>query len=209
MEASPFAASSTSLYLICDGETCRDRGLPYEDFFAGAIAGGAGMIQYRHKNIPEPEYEKNLLRLVKVCEGSQVTLIVNDHAQIAEKFSLPLHLGQGDALPRDLRVPYGRSTHNFAELAIALAAEPPPGYIALGTMFPSTVKPDVIPARDRVDEYLKRTALPLVLIGGITADNVRFLPRSPKIFYAVISDAFRFGATKEGIEKYVKAWPRA
>jgi thiamine-phosphate pyrophosphorylase len=209
MEASPFAAVKTSLYLICDGETCEAHGLSCEDFITGAVAGGAGMVQYRHKNISPAQYGKNLLNLKKICEGSKVTLIVNDHADIAEKFSLALHLGQGDVLPQNLTVPYGRSTHNFEELGLALAANPAPGYIALGTMFPSAVKPDVISARALVDEYLKRTALPVVLIGGITADNVNLLPQSPRISYAVISDAFRFGATKAGIEKYVRTWNSA
>lgn len=174
----------------------------------GALDGGACYIQYRHKNISAAAYEENLLRLLKICEGTAAVLIVNDHATLAEKLSLPLHLGQGDFLPPDLKVLYGRSTHNTAELETALAAEPLPGYIALGTMFSSPTKPDIAPARNLVDEYLEATDLPLVLIGGITRENVSQLKRAPRIFYAVIGDAFRFGATRSGIAKYVESWPR-
>lgn len=207
MQASPFAAPPTSLYLICDGETCEKHGLPVENFLAAAVAGGAGLVQYRHKNIDAQAYAVNLARLSEIVKGTPATLIVNDHAALAEKFSLPLHLGQGDLLPRDLKIPYGRSTHNFEELNLALAAKPAPGYIALGTMFPSPTKPDVAQARVLVDEYLRKTELPLVLIGGITCENVALLPASPRIFYAVIGDAFRFGANAGGIRKYVADWP--
>lgn len=208
MQASPFTAPLTSLYLICDGESCARQGILLKDFIAGAVLGGAGLIQYRHKNISAAAYEENLVSLLEITKGTKATLLVNDHAAIAEKFSLPLHLGQGDVLPHETGVFYGRSTHNLEELAHALAAHPPPGYIALGTMFRSPTKPDIEPARPLVKAYLERTDLPLVLIGGITRDTVSELPQSPRIFYAVIGDAFRFGATRSGIEKYVALWPR-
>jgi len=208
MQSSPFAAAPTSLYLICDGETSIRQGISVADFVSGAVSGGAGLIQYRHKNISAAAYEENLLRLMKICEGTRAVLVVNDHAALAEKFSLTLHLGQGDALPPDLRVLYGRSTHNTAELATALAAKPAPGYIALGTMFPSPTKPGIQTAQNFVEEFLGRVDLPLVLIGGITSENVSQLPQSPRIFYAVIGDAFRFGATQAGIAAYVESWRR-
>jgi thiamine monophosphate synthase len=98
MQSSPFAAAPTSLYLICDGGACNAHNLRIEDFMTGALDGGACYVQYRHKNISAAAYEENLLRLIKICEGTAAVLIVNDHATLAEKFSLPLHLGQGECL---------------------------------------------------------------------------------------------------------------
>ncbi len=89
---------------------------------------------------------------------------------------------------------------------MALAAKPAPDYIALGTMFPSGTKTDVATNRDLVQEYIRLTDLPLVLIGGITLDNVVELPRSERIYYAVIGDAFRFGNMPADIEKYARAF---
>jgi len=209
MDASGILSANQSLYLICDGETCEKRGIPLADFVTGAINGDCKTIQYRHKGISARQYETNLLPLVELCRSAGTSLIVNDHAALAEKYALPLHLGQEDVLPPQLTVPYGRSTHGFAELALALKADPSPTYIALGTMFPSPTKPDVATNRHLVAEYLTRTSLPLVLIGGITLDNVHELPRSERIFYAVIGDAFRFGATKAGIEKYADYFAHA
>jgi thiamine-phosphate diphosphorylase len=135
---------------------------------------------------------------------SSATLIVNDHAEIAIRHNLPLHLGQDDTLPPELPVPYGRSTHSLGELDDALSCTPPPAYIALGTMFASRTKPDVATNRHLVAEYLQRTSLPLVLIGGITLDNVGQLPKEERVYYAVISDVFRYGATPTAIAEYVR-----
>ncbi len=193
-----------ALYLICDGQTCGTRGIALSDFVAAALEGDCQLIQYRHKNISAREYEQNLLPLAALCREAGANLIVNDHADLAEKHALPLHLGQDDFLPRDLSVAYGRSTHSLAELAKALEAKPAPTYFALGTMFPSPTKPDVATNRHLIAEYRERASLPLVLIGGITLDNMRELPQSETIFYAVISDVFRFGATNSAIKKYVR-----
>ncbi len=206
MHASGILSEGHHLYLICDGETCAKRGITLADFVTGATQGGCRTIQYRHKGISAREYEANLLPLVDICRAAGTSLVVNDHAALAEKHALPLHLGQEDALPAGLSVPYGRSTHGFDELALALAAEPKPAYIALGTMFPSPTKPDVATNRHLVAEYLTRASLPLVLIGGITLENVHELPNHKRVYYAVIGDAFRFGAKKADIEKYVQNW---
>lgn len=194
------------LYLICDGETCEKHGIAPYDFVRAALAGGCQTIQYRHKNISPGAYQKNLQPMLRLLPGSGAALIVNDHAGIAGEFALPLHLGQHDILPPDLRVPYGRSTHSLAELKIALSAQPSPDYVALGTMFASGTKPEVATNRHLIDAYRDTTDLPLVLIGGITLDNVRQLPSSVRIYYAIIGDAFRFGNKPEDITKYAESW---
>jgi len=193
-----------ALYLICDGETCTRHGITLADFVAGAVAGGATLIQYRHKGISPSAYERNLSEILPLAQSA--ILIVNDHAEIAERLRLPLHLGQDDALPPQLTVHYGRSTHSLVELESALAATPPPAYIALGAMFASATKPDVATNRHLIAEYLTRTSLPLILIGGITLENARTLPRSERISYAIIGDAFRYGATSRAVQLYVEEW---
>lgn len=190
------------LYLICDGETCERHGIQPGDFVRAATGAGAKILQYRHKGISPQQYEANLQQLLAHCEES--TLIINDHAEIAARYHLPLHLGQADPLPRELPVPYGRSTHSLAELNYALGCNPAPVYVALGTMFASGTKPNVATNRSLISEYRAHTSLPLVLIGGITLDNVRELPRAENIYYAVIGDAFRYGATLNGIAEFVR-----
>lgn len=204
MGASKILSAADRLYLICDGETCKKNGLAPADFVAAAGDAGALTIQYRHKGISATEYEREIANLLD--RHLTLTLIVNDFAEVAQRYALPVHLGQEDPIPEELTVPYGRSTHNLGELDLALAATPKPDYVALGTMFPSSTKPGVGSNRALVETYLDLTPLPLVLIGGITLENRPQLPSAERIYYAVISDAFRFGASAAGIAKYVRAW---
>ena len=85
-----------------------------------------------------------------------------------------LHLGQEDLVDADLaeirsaRLTLGISTHDDEELETALRARP--DYIALGPIFPTTLKsmrfaPQGIP---KISEWKKRIGtIPLVAIGGI------------------------------------------
>lgn len=201
-----------NLYLICDGETCAKHNLPLVDFFRAASEAGVKTIQYRHKGIIPTDYEANLVELIPVAKKYRVGLIVNDYAALAQKYLLPAHLGQDDALPPKFNLAYGRSTHNIEEVKAALDVNPPPHYLALGAIFSSATKPGVVSCRNALKQALDILTLPLVLIGGITLDNVSELPASSKIFYAVISDAFRFGESGDAIRKYVEtfaAWSPA
>ncbi len=89
-----------------------------------------------------------------------------------------LHLGQEDLVDADLAaireagLTLGISTHDDEELATALRAKP--DYIALGPIFPTTLKsmrfaPQGIP---KITEWKKRIgAIPLVAIGGIKLEQ--------------------------------------
>jgi len=108
---------------------------------------------------------------------------------------LHLHLGQEDLAEADLGaireagLTLGISTHDDDELATALRAKP--DYIALGPIFPTTLKsmrfaPQGIP---KITEWKKRVGdIPLIAIGGIK------LEQAPEIFaagadsIAVVSD---------------------
>ncbi|HRP69323.1 MAG TPA: thiamine phosphate synthase [Turneriella sp.] len=209
MMANLFKNAPSSLYLIMDGEACAARGIALDDFLVGALEGGAWLIQYRHKNIDTELYEKNLQRFLPLCVQHHTHLIVNDHAALAEKFNLPLHIGQEDFLPPNLSVPYGRSIHNMDELSTVLSAQPAASYIALGSMFTSPTKPEVKPMRAIAPMVLEEIEVPLVLIGGISLDNASRLPRSERVFYAIITDTFRFGSTRADIRRYVESWHRS
>lgn len=206
MSANLFAKTKTALYLIMDAEACAARGIKLHDFFQGAVDGGVGIIQYRHKNVGVDLYEKNLQEFFGECKKRKITLILNDHATLAEKYGLPLHIGQTDFLPPNLAVPYGRSVHSMDELSVALSGNPKPSYIALGSMFVSATKPELPPVRVLAPIVLEKIDIPLVLIGGISLENASRLPHSNRVFYAIIGDAFRFGATRNGIERYVQSW---
>ncbi len=157
---------------------------------------GVGTIQLRAKGLDDSEALQTVTDALEVIKGTPAKLVVNDYWRAAIVAGAKhLHLGQEDLADADLKairdagLTLGLSTHDDEELETALRAKP--DYIALGPIFPTTLKsmrfaPQGIP---RITEWKKRVdALPLVAIGGIK------LEQAPEIFaagadsIAVVSD---------------------
>src|SRR5437764_5875290 len=106
-----------------------------------------------------------------------------------------MQLGQADLVEavlnaiREAGLTLWRSTHDDAELEIALAARP--DYIALGPIFPTTLKsmrfaPQGIP---KITEWKKRVGdIPLVAIGGIKLEQAAEIFAAGADSIAVVSD---------------------
>jgi thiamine-phosphate pyrophosphorylase len=122
--------------------------------------------------------------------------VVNDYWRAAVVAGARhLHLGQEDLADADLNairdagLTLGLSTHDDAELETALRARP--DYIALGPIFPTTLKsmrfaPQGIP---KITEWKKRVgSLPLVAIGGIKLEQAREIFSAGADSIAVVSD---------------------
>jgi thiamine-phosphate pyrophosphorylase len=157
---------------------------------------GVGTIQLRAKGLNDSEALQNVSDALEVIKGTHAKLVVNDYWRAAIVAGAKhLHLGQEDLADADLAaireagLTLGISTHDDAELETALRAKP--DYIALGPIFPTTLKsmrfaPQGIP---KITEWKKRIGdIPLVAIGGIK------LEQAPEIFaagadsIAVVSD---------------------
>jgi thiamine-phosphate pyrophosphorylase len=143
-----------------------------------ALQGGAEMIQLREKTWPSGTLLPVATRLLARCRAAGVPFIVNDRVDLAVAVDADgVHLGQDDlpaAAARALLGPgkiLGLSTHSETQAAAAQAAGA--DYVAVGSMFPTTSKPEfqlVGPALARKVRPLVR--VPLIGIGGITPDNV-------------------------------------
>ncbi len=106
-----------------------------------------------------------------------------------------IHLGQEDLATADLKairragLKLGISTHDEAELARALEAEP--DYIALGPIYPTILKkmkfaPQGLP---RIGEWKKKIGkIPLVAIGGITLERAEGVLAAGADSAAVVTD---------------------
>jgi len=80
----------------------------------------------------------------------------------------------------------GRSTHSLAQAREA--RDDGASYIAVGSMFPSSTKPDFqLVGPELVRTIRPETALPIIGIGGITPDNVAPVIRAGADGVAVIS----------------------
>ena len=161
-----------------------------------AIAGGAGAIQYRNKTAAPALRKQQAAQLARVCFGRGVLLIVNDDVALARAVDAHgVHLGEDDggvAAARALvgdKMMIGVSCYNDLARARRLVAEGA-DYVAFGSFFPSQVKPDARRAEMSILAHATTLGVPVVAIGGITADNARDVIASGADAVAVISAVF-------------------
>ena len=160
---------------------------------------GVGTIQLRAKGLGEAEALQTVRDALEMTKGTEAKLVVNDYWRAAIGAGAKhLHLGQedlADLAEADLKairragLTLGLSTHDDAELETALKAQP--DYIALGPIFPTTLKsmrfaPQGIP---KITEWKKRIGtIPLVAIGGIKLEQAREIFAAGADSIAVVSD---------------------
>ena len=157
---------------------------------------GAGTIQLRAKNLSESDALQTIMDALEVIRGTPAKLVVNDYwrAAIIAKAE-HLHLGQEDLAGADLKairaagLTLGISTHDDEELATALRANP--DYIALGPIFPTTLKSMRFAPQGvaKITKWKQRIGdIPLVAIGGIKLEQAREIFAAGADSIAVVSD---------------------
>jgi thiamine-phosphate pyrophosphorylase len=157
---------------------------------------GAGTIQLRAKNLDDSQALQMVSDALEVIKGTPAKLVVNDYWRAAiVAGARHLHLGQEDLAEADLAaireagLTLGLSTHDDSELETALRAKP--DYIALGPIFPTTLKsmrfaPQGIP---KITEWKRRIgSIPLVAIGGIKLEQASAIFAAGADSIAVVSD---------------------
>ena len=157
---------------------------------------GAGTIQLRAKNLSESDALQTIMDALEIIRGTPAKLVVNDYwrAAIIAKAG-HLHLGQEDLAGADLKairaagLTLGISTHDDEELETALRANP--DYIALGPIFPTTLKSMRFAPQGiaKITEWKQRIGnIPLVAIGGIKLEQAREIFAAGADSIAVVSD---------------------
>ena len=180
--------------------------MPYPDRFYPVVDSVAwvarlallevGTIQLRAKGLDAAEALQTVRDALEVIRGTNAKLVVNDYWRAAIVAGAKhLHLGQEDLADADLKairnagLTLGISTHDDEELETALRAKP--DYIALGPIFPTTLKsmrfaPQGIP---KITEWKKRIGdIPLVAIGGIKLEHAAEIFAAGADSIAVVSD---------------------
>ena len=157
---------------------------------------GAGTVQLRAKDLDDAEALQTVRDALEVIRGTDTKLVVNDYWRAAIKAGAKhLHLGQEDLADADLKairkagLTLGISTHDEQELATALAAKP--DYIALGPIFPTTLKSMRFAPQGiaKIAEWKQRIGdIPLVAIGGIKLEHAREIFAAGADSIAVVSD---------------------
>ena len=149
------------------------------DLARAALDGGADTIQYRRKNGPTLLMLNEAIAICEVCRRRKVPLVVNDRADVALfADAAGVHVGHEDlpiALARDLLGP-GRTIGGSAYDANEAGACHREGadYVGIGPVFVTTSKPDAGPVLGLagLTHAVRAVNLPLIAIGGITAENL-------------------------------------
>jgi thiamine-phosphate pyrophosphorylase len=197
-----------------------DRFYPVVDsvaWVARLTALGVGTIQLRAKNLDDAQALQIVRDALAVTRGTRTKLVVNDYWRAAITAGADhLHLGQEDLADADLKairdagLTLGLSTHDDAELATALREKP--DYIALGPIFPTTLKsmrfaPQGIP---KISEWKKRIGnIPLVAIGGIKLEQAEEIFKAGADSIAVVSDITQNADPDARVGEWLKGFTQA
>lgn len=171
-----------------------------------AICGGATIVQIREKNVSDDFIIAEARELKKVCARCGVPLIINDNAEIALRYADGVHLGQGDAPVAKVRALADAdfiigATAKTAEQAVA-AERSGADYLGSGAVFPSPTKKDAVRiSGPRLKEICASVKIPVVAIGGITAENMSLLYGCGAAGAAVVSAIFAQSDIKAAAEK--------
>ena len=166
-----------SIYLVTDDGCLQGRALI--DCVREALEGGVTLVQYRAKTASSAEMYAEALQLKALCDSFNVPLIINDRLDIALAVGAAgVHLGQDDlpcaAARKILGEDYiiGVSAHNPAEAKAALQSGA--DYLGCGAVFGTATKADVQKlGTEGLAAICKAKGLPVVGIGGVTANNYR------------------------------------
>jgi thiamine-phosphate pyrophosphorylase len=151
--------------------------LPWTEVLRAVLAGGAAAIQVREKTMTGAALLAHAREVVRKAHKAGALAIVNDRPDIAVLAAADgVHVGPDDLAPHEARRIVGPdrlvgvSTHSLVQARAA--AEAGADYIGCGPMFQSTTKPQlIIPGPALAAEVVRELGLPLMAIGGITAET--------------------------------------
>ena len=178
------------LCFVTDRRRCLGRDL--EDVVDQAVKHGVGMVQLREKDLPARDLYRLGARVKDAIDG-RAKLVVNDRADVA----LALN-ADGVQLPEDgIPVPdarrivepnilVGRSVHSVP--GAAQAQLDGADFLIAGTIFPTASHPDrSAQGTGFLRAVCREVSVPVLAIGGVTAQNVREIMEGGCAGAAVIS----------------------
>lgn len=203
--------SELLLYAITDRAWTRKNTL--EEQIALAISGGATIIQLREKGISDEEYVRRAKCALKVCRAGGVRLIIDDNVPVAlesgadgvhvgiedtpvarvreevKEYFLAEGLDESAAVERAKDFIVGATAKTIAQAQDAEQCGA--DYLGCGAVFPSPTKKNAIRiTEEQLAEICASVDIPVVAIGGITAENARSLKGSGICGIAVVSAIF-------------------
>ena len=183
------------LYAVTDQMWLKE-GEKLADVVESVLQNGATFLQIREKDLAQDAFEAEAERLKALCAQHRVPFVVNDSVEIALQCDADgVHVGQSDIKGRDIRAMIGPDkilgiSAGTVEEAVA-AEKAGADYIGVGAIFTTSTKKN---ARSMTMEQLKEivssVSIPVVAIGGISAENILQLRGSGVDGVAVVSAIF-------------------
>lgn len=182
------------LYVITDTDLMQGRLLTAVE---AALKGGATVLQYRDKSGDHRRRRSEAQSLQVLCRQYGIPLLINDDVDLAAEIHADgVHLGRSDATVQEARrllgpdAIIGATCHGSLECA-AEASRQGASYLAFGTVHPSPTKPGATHVALSILAEARRFGLPVVAIGGISADNAAPIIAAGADCVAVISDLWQ------------------
>ncbi|MCR9110771.1 thiamine phosphate synthase [Marivita sp. XM-24bin2] len=185
-------ASQLQLYLVTDPSLCP--GPTLLETVVAAVRGGVSFVQLRDKDASTRDRISAARALKGVLRASGVPLVINDDIEAALASDVDgVHIGQSDVAPARARHRLGR------DKIIGLSCETPDqvakadpqtvDYLGLGTVFPTSTKPDHKPTigLSGLAEMARLARVPTVAIGGLKRAHAEPVLRAGCDGMAVVS----------------------
>ena len=192
MKLSP---SDLRLYAVTDRRAL-PAGVTLAQAVEAALDGGVTCLQLREKEASAGEILALARTLLPLCRARRVPLLINDRVDIALAAGADgVHLGQDDLPLPEARALLGPdrilgATAHTVEEALRAQAEGA-DYLGVGAMFPTGTKTNTIPtSADTLKAICAAVSIPVVAIGGVTAQNLPTLAGTGIAGAAVVSAIF-------------------
>ena len=183
------------LYAVTDQMWLKE-GEALGDVVESVLKNGATFLQIREKDLAQDAFEAEAERLKTLCAQHGVPFVVNDSVEIALQCDADgVHVGQSDIKGRDIRAMIGPNkilgiSAGTVEEAVA-AENAGADYIGVGAIFGTSTKKNTRSmTMERLKEIVSSVSIPVVAIGGISAENILQLCGSGVDGVAVVSAIF-------------------
>lgn len=185
-------ADGFSLYLVTD--RTRTAGRPLLDVVDAALQGGVDAVQLREKDLSGAALFELACRLRELTRRYGVRLLINDRIDIALAVGADgVHLPVDSFAPADARrllgagAVVGASTHSVEQALNAAAGGA--DFVVFGPVFdtPSKRAFGAPLGLDALAKVTEAVPLPVLAIGGVTADRVRSVRQCGAAGVAVIA----------------------
>lgn len=201
-----------SLYLVTNSKNKRNQ--EFLDIIEESIKGGVSIVQVREKELDLIPFYEKAKAVKEITDKYDIPLIINDRLSIAIGLGANgAHVGQDDidgSVARDILGPdrilgISAQTVEQAKKAEKDGAD----YIGCGAVFPTNTKEDADSVSIEEFKKIKEAVnIPVVAIGGIKTDNVKYLKETNADGISVVSAIMDAEEPKEASKKLLEEFKK-